>query len=332
MQEIHGPMELLIELKEAYVAYENAQSFNAEFNALYEPAKYMLSLGGKKMRPVMLLLANKMAGGHLEDALPAAFAIEIFHNFTLVHDDIMDDADKRRGNPSVHVKYNPNQAILSGDVMAIKAYQYVIDHYEPSLGFKLLGIFNKMATEVCEGQQLDMDFETMDDVEIPEYFKMIELKTSVLIAAAMQMGALIGGCSDDKAMHFYEYCKNAGIAFQVQDDILDTFGDEQKTGKKVGGDIANNKKTYLYLKSLELGSTQQKLDLKRLFTQNGISEEEKIRMVTDIYKDTHVIGFAKEVMAAYMQLSDSHAKSLQLGEEKEKLLMDFSNMLVQRDS
>ncbi len=327
-------MELLHTLREAYLAYEKAQTFNPDFKSLYDPATYMLNLGGKKMRPVMLLLANHIMGGKMENALPAAFAVEIFHNFTLVHDDIMDDADLRRGSETVHVKYNSNQAILSGDIMAIKAYQYILDHYDDELAYQLLHIFNKMAAEVCEGQQMDMDFENMDLVEIPSYFKMIELKTSVLIGAAMQMGSLVGGATKLQSEHFYNYCKNAGIAFQIQDDILDTFGEKAKTGKIIGGDILNNKKTYLFLKSFELGSASQKDRLSQLFktkTANGESQS-KIDEVVGIYKDTHVLAFAKEVMAAYMDLSDSHATSLNLDEIKTQTLKDFSGMLVARES
>ncbi len=325
-------MQLIHTLKEAYLAYEAKQSFNPTYPTLYNPADYILKLGGKKMRPVMLLLANHVMGGELEKALPAAYAVEMFHNFTLMHDDIMDKAEMRRGQPSVHIKYNTNQAILSGDALAIMAYEYVLSNYSPELGWNLLRIFNKMALEVCEGQQMDMDFEEMDEVEISQYFKMIELKTSVLIGAAMQMGALIGGASDEQAMHLYEYCKNAGIAFQVQDDVLDTFGDQAKTGKRVGGDILNNKKTYLYLKSLDLASANEKERLNELFSSISSDEQAKIDEVKGIYKNVHVMEYASQVMEAYMQLSDSHAKSLELETEKEAFLLKFSSMLVQRES
>ena len=325
-------MQLIDTLKKAYLAYESEQSFNPTYPTLYDPADYILKLGGKKMRPVMLLLANHVMGGDIEKALPAAYAVEMFHNFTLMHDDIMDKAEMRRGKPAVHVKYNTNQAILSGDALAIMSYEYVLANYPSDLGWRLLQIFNKMALEVCEGQQMDMDFEEMTEVEIPAYFKMIELKTSVLIGAAMQMGALIGGASDKQALHLYEYCKNAGVAFQVQDDVLDTFGEQAKTGKRVGGDILNNKKTYLYLKSLDLASANEKSRLNELFASKADDEESKIEEVKGIYKNVHVMEYASQVMEAYMQLSDSHAKSLELNAKDESFLLEFSSMLVERES
>jgi len=229
---------------------------------LYEPADYILSLGGKRLRPVFVLIGCSLFDSKPEKALKTAMAVEIFHNFTLLHDDIMDNADIRRGKPTVHVKYNANTAILTGDVMMIQAYQYLLDNEDPILVKSLMDIFNKMAFEVCEGQQLDMDFESRDDVSIDEYIKMITLKTSVLLAASLQLGAVIGGASTTDQNHLYEFAKNFGIAFQLQDDILDTFGEASAVGKKIGGDILQNKKTYLYLKALELADAEENTKLK----------------------------------------------------------------------
>ena len=217
---------------------------------LYEPVQYILNLGGKRLRPILTLMTADCFGGDVNKALDAALAVEVFHNFSLIHDDIMDDAPLRRGQQTVHEKWDLNTGILSGDAMLIMAYQ-LFENYPPETFQNLLTLFSKTALEVCEGQQYDIDFETRNAVSIAEYLKMIEYKTAVLVAAAMKMGAIIAGASDEDQNRCYEFGKNLGIAFQLQDDYLDAFGNPETFGKQVGGDIIENKKTYLYLKALE---------------------------------------------------------------------------------
>lgn len=224
------------------------KGFKKEPISLYEPISYTMALGGKRVRPALLLMANDLFGGTANRALNAALAIEIFHNFTLVHDDIMDNAPVRRGKPTVFKKWNVPTAILSGDVMLVEAYQLLCD-YEPELLPHLLKLFNKTAVEVCEGQQYDMLFENASDVSIDDYLKMIELKTAVLLGASLKMGALIAKATRNDAQHLYEFGKNIGVAFQLMDDILDVYGDPKKFGKQVGGDILANKKNILIITS-----------------------------------------------------------------------------------
>lgn len=300
---------------------------------LYEPADYILSLGGKRLRPVFVLIGCNLFDSKPEKALKTAMAVEIFHNFTLLHDDIMDNADIRRGKPTVHVKYNANTAILTGDVMMIQAYQYLLDNEDPILVKSLMDIFNKMAFEVCEGQQLDMDFESRDDVSIDEYIKMITLKTSVLLAASLQLGAVIGGASTTDQNHLYEFAKNFGIAFQLQDDILDTFGEESAVGKKIGGDILQNKKTYLYLKALELADAEENTKLKNFFSGNvAINDEDKIKEVTSIFRNVNVAEYAVQVIEAYRDLALSHLMVCNISEHGRNDLSSLINNLIFRNS
>ncbi len=300
---------------------------------LYEPADYILSLGGKRLRPVFVLIGCNLFDSKPEKALKTAMAVEIFHNFTLLHDDIMDNADIRRGKPTVHVKYNANTAILTGDVMMIQAYQYLLDNEDPILVKSLMDIFNKMAFEVCEGQQLDMDFESRDDVSIDEYIKMITLKTSVLLAASLQLGAVIGGASTTDQNHLYEFAKNFGIAFQLQDDILDTFGEASAVGKKIGGDILQNKKTYLYLKALELADAEENTKLKNFFSGNvTINDEDKIKEVTSIFKNVNVSEYAIQVIEAYRDLALSHLMVCNISEHGRNNLSSLINNLIFRNS
>lgn len=300
---------------------------------LYEPADYILSLSGKRLRPVFVLIGCGLYDNQPEKALKSSLAIEVFHNFTLLHDDIMDRAEVRRGKPTVHVKYNQNTAILTGDVMMIQAYQYLLDYQDPILVKNLLDIFNKMAFEVCEGQQMDMDFESRNDVNIDEYIKMITFKTSVLMAASIQMGALIGGASDADQLHLYEFAKNFGIAFQLQDDILDTFGDATQVGKKIGGDILQNKKTYLYLKSLELADNHEKETLQRWYSdQKTENEQKKVQEVTTIFKNVNVLEYTNQVIEAYRDLSYSHLMACNINRENREELIGMINGLIYRSS
>ena len=230
--------------------------WSREPQGLYEPIGYTLAAGGKRVRPQLALLATKLFGGNEEDVLPAALALEVFHNFTLLHDDVMDKAQVRRGRPTVHVKWNANTAILSGDQMMIEAYKLLSQVPEDKLA-TTLRLFNQMATEICEGQQYDVDFESREDVTIPEYMEMIRLKTSVLLATALRIGAYIAGATDEQQEQIYNYGIHLGLAFQIQDDMLDCYGDQATFGKAIGGDIAENKKTYLWLTAAQKGAIDE---------------------------------------------------------------------------
>lgn len=298
---------------------------------LYEPADYILSLGGKRLRPAMALAIAELFGGEDSIAMKVGMALEVFHNFTLVHDDIMDESIVRRGQPTVHVKYGNNIAILSGDAMMIRAYQYILDIHDAIMVKSLLDTFNKMAIEVCEGQQMDIDFENRSDVEITDYIEMIRLKTSVLIAAAAQMGAIVGNASLENQKHMYDFALNFGIAFQLQDDILDTFGDGHLVGKRIGGDILNNKKTYLYLKSLDLASPTQKSQLESFYaTKDNHDEEDKIIQVKKIFDDLLVKEYAIQVIEAYRDLSLSHLDACTISDENRSVIKDFVNEFIYR--
>jgi len=262
---------------------------------LYEPITYILSLGGKRMRPVLTLMTAEIFNTDYKKALAAATAVEVFHNFSLIHDDIMDDAPLRRGNETVHEKWNINTGILSGDAMLILAYQY-FEQYEPQIFRSLAKLFSKTALEVCEGQQWDVDFEQRDDVTIPEYLKMIEYKTAVLVGAAMKMGAIVAETSEENANLIYEFGLNLGIAFQLQDDYLDAFGDPETFGKQVGGDIIENKKTYLYLKAIEYAKAEEKEQLLHLFSIQPNDNSDKIAAVKTIFDATKANSSTQETL------------------------------------
>ena len=310
--------------------YLDKKMFTQAPQELYEPVNYILSLGGKRLRPLLVLMGCDLFNGKILKALPVAMAVEIFHNFTLLHDDIMDAAPLRRGKPTVHIQYNVNTGILSGDVMLIYAYHFLAQVKSARTTAKLINIFNKMAIEVCEGQQWDMNFESRNDVTITEYIRMIELKTSVLIAAAFQMGALLGGASEAVAEKLYEFGRNVGIAFQIQDDILDTFGDPEKFGKKVGGDIAQNKKTFLVLKSYELANTTQRTDLQELMTTNGLSENENIEAVKNIFNTLKIRDAAETLMNQYLKIAFENIDETPLSIEKKNYLKTWANDLMER--
>jgi geranylgeranyl diphosphate synthase type II len=322
-------MEFLQSYKTIFLDYLNANKFARQPHNLYEPVDYILTLEGKRIRPLLLLMAADLTGNKAENALPAAMSVEIFHNFTLLHDDIMDEAPLRRGKATVHEKFNTNTAILSGDVMLIYAYKFLND-YPSNLTAKLLQVFNKMAIEVCDGQQMDIDFESRDDVSIIEYLDMITLKTSVLLGASIQMGAIIGGMDDQSANHLYHFGKNIGIAFQMQDDVLDTFG-EPKVGKQSGGDIIQNKKTYLYLKSLQLISEEKKNELVELYKSKPSNPSEKVAKARAIMKGAHVLVHSDEVKSEYKNLAFSHLDAVQMDNDKKEQFRAFGNYLLNRN-
>ena len=322
-------MDFLQPYKVSFLDYLQSNKFAKHPENLYEPVDYILSLGGKRIRPLLCLMGcDAMSKDGYEKALPAAMSVEVFHNFTLLHDDIMDEAPLRRGQATVHKKYDTNTAILSGDVMMIYAYKY-LENFPPELCQKLLQVFNKMAVEVCEGQQMDMDFETRERVEIMEYIDMITLKTSVLIGAAIQMGALIGGASAQSAKHLYQFGKNIGISFQMQDDILDTFG-EPKVGKQPGGDIIQNKKTYLYIKTLELCSAAEKEELLTLYSSRPDDPTDKVARVREIMKNNHVLIHSGEMQNEYKSLAFSHLDAAFLENDAKAKFQEFGEFLLSR--
>ena len=296
---------------------------------LYEPIHYILVLGGKRIRPVLTLMSAEVFDVSYEKALPAALAVEVFHNFSLVHDDIMDDAPLRRGNVTVHEKWNINTGILSGDAMLILAYQY-FEKYEPVIFRDLAKLFSKTALEVCEGQQWDVDFESRNDVTVPEYLKMIEYKTAVLVAAAMKMGAIIAETSTENANLIYDFGLNLGIAFQLQDDYLDAFGDPETFGKQVGGDIIENKKTYLYLKGMEFANGVDKQELADLFSVQMEENEAKIAQVKEIFLNSGAAKATQKAIEAYTFKAFETLEKMDINSEKKNILRVFGEGLMGR--
>ncbi|MGB1042008.1 MAG: polyprenyl synthetase family protein [Tenacibaculum sp.] len=319
----------ILQYQSDFLSYLASQKFTREPQNLYKPIDYILQLGGKRIRPVLTLIASDIFSNDYQKALPAALAVEVFHNFTLVHDDIMDDAPLRRGHETVHEKWNINTGILSGDAMLILAYQY-FENYKPSVFQKLAKLFSKTALEVCDGQQLDVDFETRNDVTIDEYIKMITLKTSVLVAAALKMGAIVAEADEEQAQHLYNYGLNLGIAFQLQDDYLDTFGDPETFGKQVGGDIIENKKTFLYLKALEVANKDEKEKLHTLFNKEQKNISEKIKTVKSIFSNNDIPKFTHELIEYYTNKSFEHLAFLNISDKAKKGLRLFGENLMNR--
>lgn len=297
---------------------------------LYEPIQYIVSLGGKRIRPVLTLMTAEIFDTNYTKALAAATAVEVFHNFSLVHDDIMDDAPLRRGNETVHEKWNINTGILSGDAMLILAYQY-FEEYEPVVFRDLAKLFSKTALEVCEGQQYDVDFETRDDVSIAEYLKMIEYKTAVLVAAAMKMGAIVAQTSFENANLIYEFGLNLGLAFQLQDDYLDAFGDPETFGKQVGGDIIENKKTYLYLKAIEFAKPEEKEQLLHLFSIKTNDNVDKINSVKEIFNTTGASQATQKAIQDYTLKAFDMLQKINIDADKKVVLRTFGENLMSRN-
>ncbi len=314
---------------ELILNYIQQQKLIKNPQSLYEPIDYILNLGGKRIRPVLTLMSCDVFGADVNKALPAAMAVEVFHNFSLVHDDIMDNAPLRRGKQTVHEKWNVNTAILSGDAMLILAYQYFKD-YQPSVYKELVEIFTQTALEVCEGQQWDVDFEERDDVQIEEYLKMIEYKTAVLVGAALQMGAIVAETSGKNKKDIYIFGLNLGIAFQLQDDYLDTFGDEATFGKQIGGDIIENKKTYLYLKALELGRNQEKEQLLHLYSISAKENQDKIHSVKEIFRVTGADLATREAIEDYTQKAFDILNQMDIPADKKQMLRSFGEGLMNR--
>ncbi|WP_293896491.1 polyprenyl synthetase family protein [Flavobacterium sp.] len=311
-------------------AHFNSLALRKEPKNLYEPIQYILSLGGKRLRPVLTLMSAEVFDVDCQKALAAATAVEVFHNFSLIHDDIMDDAPLRRGNETVHEKWNLNTGILSGDAMLILAYQY-FEEYEPKIFRELAKLFSKTALEVCEGQQYDVDFETRDDVTIAEYLKMIECKTAVLVGASMKMGAIVAETSVENANAIYDFGLNLGIAFQLQDDYLDAFGNPETFGKQVGGDIIENKKTYLYLKAMEFATADEKEQLLHLFSIQPNENMDKINSVKEIFNQTGASKATQKAIENYTLKALETLNQMNIGNDKKVILKTFGENLMSRN-
>ena len=314
--------------REVFVQYLKKFPINREPSNLYDPVSYILTLKGKRLRPILTLMATDIFSNSYKSGLDAALAVEVFHNFSLVHDDIMDSAELRRGNKTVHKKWNVSTGILSGDVMLIQAYQ-LFENYEGEVFVDLAKLFSKTAIEVCEGQQYDVDFETRDNVKTSDYLKMITYKTAVLLGASMKMGAIIARASKEDQDKIYDFGKYLGIAFQLQDDYLDAFGDEIKFGKKIGGDILENKKTYLYLKAIEFLSEDKKNQLLGLYTNNN-SSDEKIKTTKALFEESGSVDYTVKEIKKYTNSAFEILESLNISAEKKKLLYEFGNSLMDR--
>lgn len=298
--------------------------------SLYEPIKYILTLGGKRLRPVLTLMSADFFGGNYTKALDASLAVEMFHNFSLVHDDIMDNAPLRRGHQTVHEKWDVNTGILSGDAMLILAYQ-LFETYEPKVFMQLAVLFSKTALEVCEGQQYDVDFETRNDVTIPQYIKMIEYKTAVLIGASLQMGAIIAEASESCQEKIYAFGKNLGIAFQLQDDYLDAFGNPLTFGKQVGGDIIANKKTFLYLTALQKSTPSEAQELSSLFATMPKDPSDKITAVKEIFVSSGAAKATEDEILRYTNTSISLLQDIKISQQHKDTLKSFADFLMNRN-
>lgn len=299
---------------------------------LYEPCAYILTLGGKRLRPIALLMGYELFDDQIEAALPAAWAVELFHNFTLVHDDIMDAAPLRRSKPTVHTKWNATTGILSGDVMLIWAYRHLLAAgRSDAVRVRMLATFNRVATEVCEGQQMDVDFEQMAEVSIPEYLRMIELKTAVLLGGALEMGACCAGAPPEDVALLYQFGCQAGIAFQIQDDLLDTYGDPEKFGKQVGGDILQNKKTLLVLKTLEVAPPADRLALQQWMQTDASQGATKIEAVRVIFDRNGIPAIIKQEQQRFQEAAFAALGAVQVPEARKTALRNMVSELFVRE-
>ncbi|RME95166.1 MAG: polyprenyl synthetase family protein [Bacteroidetes bacterium] len=314
-----------------FEAYLEAHAFSQEPKALYEPANYIMKMGGKRIRPLLALLACRLFEEDFTLALPAALSVEVFHNFSLVHDDIMDAADLRRGRETVHRKYGINNAILTGDVMLIYAYEFLQKTPRRSAISDMVKVLSKVAIKVCEGQQYDVDFETQPGVSLADYIKMIELKTAALLAGSLQLGALAGGANEEEQQHLSEFGRLTGIAFQLQDDYLDTFGDPEKFGKRPGGDIIQNKKTALYIRALELADEPTRTRLVELYSQRPTSEQNKVEEVKVIFQHLDIPQYIKTLRNDYQQQAYAHLQAVAGDSSAKDALFGLAESLLKRE-
>ncbi len=318
------------ELKQQFDSYLQGKLFGKSPDNLYDPIDYIMQLGGKRMRPLLLLMANDMFGGDINQATPLAYAVELFHNFTLMHDDIMDDAPLRRGKQTVHEKYGQNSAILSGDVMQIYVYE-CFKHLDDKAYRQVIEVFNRSAIQVCEGQQSDMDFETREDVKLPEYLKMIEYKTAALMAGSLEIGAIAAGANDEQRAQIDTFGRQLGICFQIQDDLLDTYGDPEKFGKTVGGDIMNDKKTYLQLTAIEIAKGETAERLTTLRKADKLSDEEKVNGVRAIYDELNIRELASEAMESYRDKAFETLNAIAIPQERKEFVAAYAEAIYQRN-
>ncbi len=322
-------MYTVSELQEKVNDFISKNNIGREPFSLYDPINYTLKSGGKRIRPALVLMACNLFSDDIEKAIKPAVGIEIFHNFTLLHDDIMDHADIRRGNPTVHKKWNENTAILSGDAMFIKAYEYFLDCESPNFR-EILKVFNNTALEVCEGQQYDMAFEDREDVTENEYIRMIELKTSVLLAAALKIGALLGGANENDANLLYEFGRNIGLAFQLQDDFLDVYGDTNVFGKQIGGDIVANKKTFMLIKAKVLAKGENKSKLTDFLNMKNFDRDMKVQAVTGIFDKLNIKEIVQGRIQELNEKAFDYLDKVSVLENKKSELKELTNKLVNR--
>jgi geranylgeranyl diphosphate synthase, type II len=320
-------MQSFEQLSQEFKAFFSVQQFPNAPASLYEPNEYFLQLGGKRVRPIAVLMGNELFGGIKQDAFYAGAAIELFHNFSLIHDDVMDNAPLRRSQPTIHEKYGLNTAILSGDVMFVKSYEYLAQLNAAYLK-PVLQLFNTTARQVCEGQQLDMDFSTQPIVQLEQYIEMIALKTSVLIAAAFAMGGMIGEASQNNVQHLYSFGKNLGIAFQIQDDYLDAFGKPELVGKKPGGDIEENKQTFLQLYALQNASAADKQILQ---TAPQLTGEEKLQNVLGVFERSGAKDWTLSLKNTYFQKAMEALENVAVLSNRKQPITDLANFLIERD-
>ena len=321
-------MHSFTELSKLFEEKFDTRHFPTHTPSLYDPAQYILGIGGKRVRPAAVLMGNELFDDIKPDAYKVATAIELFHNFSLIHDDIMDKAPLRRGVPTVHAKFGDSTALLAGDVMLVAAYEY-LNKIQSGIIHSILSLFNKTAKEVCEGQQLDMEFEKRETVSLEEYVNMIGLKTSVLLAASLQMGAILGGAGEGNQKHLYQFGKNLGIAFQVQDDYLDAFGNPETFGKQVGGDILSNKKTFLLIHTMQSASDSQRSSLAALMQGN---EPGKVQTVLNLFRECGADEWAKQLKQQYLQAALKHLDEIAVLSVRKEPLKELAHFLIQRDS
>ncbi len=321
-------MYSFVDLSLKFEEHFNKRQFPETPENLYDAAQYILQLGGKRVRPVAVLMANELFSDLHQDAFHIASAIELFHNFSLIHDDIMDKAPLRRGMGTVHSKYGESTALLAGDVMLVVAYEHINKMSSDKL-HEVMSLFNKTAKEVCEGQQMDMDFEQKENVAFDVYLQMITLKTSVLLAASLQLGAIVGGAGIGNQEHLYEFGKNLGIAFQIQDDYLDAFGDPKKFGKQVGGDIIANKKTFLLIHAMDVANDAQKNELQALLKDNS---PDKVQKVLELFSDCKVADWANELKEQYFKKAMASLEAINVLSNRKSELEKLARFLLDRES
>lgn len=307
----------------------NELSYSRDPKGLYTPVEYVLSLGGKRIRPILMLMAYELYKDNVNDILDQAVGIEIYHNFTLLHDDLMDCADKRRGHPTVHIKWNNNTAILSGDAMTVLAYQY-LSTCDKEILPTVIKVFNDTALEICEGQEWDMEFESRNDVTEKEYIEMIRLKTAVLLAGSLKIGAVLAGASEEDATQLYQFGIEVGLAFQLQDDFLDVYGNSANFGKNIGGDILCNKKTYMLIKALSLADERQTKELNKWLSATQFDPKEKIAAVTKLYDELNIACYCDKMIEDYYNKGISRLDRVSVDEEKKQALKAYAQELMHR--